>query len=159
MFGARQGWKIKSNREAGMDRADILACHSGTKKAYIIEIKYFLTAKNLEADAKAALEQINTQLYDQYFDDMKTQSIKHYGIAFCKNKIIADHTPMSYGLGGFLFKLLKININWFKFRQIRSKPTKILHMTKPRKSHNFGAFCTFSVEFISLRTAVRGELP
>lgn len=86
MFTGRTDWEVLSNREGGNGRPDITAFNLQTEEAYIIEVKYSKTEKNLETDAKKALEQINTQLYDQFFETRYTKSIKHYGIAFCKKQ-------------------------------------------------------------------------
>ncbi|MCD8020926.1 MAG: ATP-binding protein [Clostridiales bacterium] len=84
MLNSRRGWEIKSNREAGKGRPDIVAFHLRKKDAYIIEVKYAKEESDLEAEAKDALEQIDRQLYDQYFSTRKAKSVIHYGIAFCK---------------------------------------------------------------------------
>ncbi|MCD8048700.1 MAG: ATP-binding protein, partial [Clostridia bacterium] len=84
MLNSRKDWEVLSNREAGMGRPDITAFNLRTEEAYIIEVKYSKTEKDLATDAKKALEQIDAQLYDQYFNAREPKSIKHYGIAFCK---------------------------------------------------------------------------
>ncbi|MCD8049997.1 MAG: ATP-binding protein [Clostridia bacterium] len=84
MLNTRKGWEIKSNREAGMGRADITAFNLLTKEAYVIEVKYTRDENDLDADAQKALEQIDTQMYDNYFRMRKPKSIRHYGVAFCK---------------------------------------------------------------------------
>ncbi len=84
MFGSVKWWEIRLNREVGNGRADVLAYNYRTDQAYIIKVKYSEAETNLEADAKKALEQINTQLYDEYFETRRIESIKHYGIAFYK---------------------------------------------------------------------------
>ncbi len=84
ILNTRKGWEVKSNREAGNGRADILAYNLRTKQAYIIEVKYSHNEDDLDADANKALEQINTMMYDRYFSARKPKLIRHFGIAFCK---------------------------------------------------------------------------
>ncbi|MCD8153432.1 MAG: PD-(D/E)XK nuclease domain-containing protein, partial [Clostridiales bacterium] len=83
MFRTRKGWEIKSEREAGNGRADITAFNLRKKDAYIIEVKYSKSDKDLNADAREATAQINRLRYDQYFSQRSPKSIRHYGIAFC----------------------------------------------------------------------------
>ncbi|MCD8049639.1 MAG: ATP-binding protein [Clostridia bacterium] len=99
MLNSRKDWEVLSNREAGMGRPDITAFNLRTEEAYIIEVKYSKTEKDLSADAKKALEQIDTQLYNQYFNAREPKSIKHYGIAFCKKlcSVISVGYPVKSG--------------------------------------------------------------
>ncbi|MCC8029677.1 MAG: ATP-binding protein [Lachnospiraceae bacterium] len=83
MLRTRKGWEIKSEREAGNGRADITAFNLRKKDAYIIEVKYSKSDRDLNADAQEALGQINRLRYDQYFSQRLPKSIRHYGIAFC----------------------------------------------------------------------------
>jgi len=83
MLRTRKGWEIKSEREAGNGRADIIAFNLRKKDAYIIEVKYSKKDKDLNADAQEAIDQINRLRYDQYFSQRSPKSIRHYGIAFC----------------------------------------------------------------------------
>ncbi|MCD8018531.1 MAG: ATP-binding protein [Clostridiales bacterium] len=84
MLKNRKGWDIKSNREAGKGRPDIVGYHLRSGNAFIIEVKYSKEEMNLLSDAKEALEQIDRQLYNRYFRVREVKNIKHYGIAFCK---------------------------------------------------------------------------
>ncbi len=83
MFRTKKGWEIKSEREAGNGRADIAAFDLRKKDAYIIEVKYSKSDKDLDADAQEAIDQINRLRYDRYFSGRSPKSIRHYGIAFC----------------------------------------------------------------------------
>ncbi len=86
ILNTRRDWEIKSNREAGNGRADILAYNFRTREAYIIEVKYSRTEYDLKTDVQKALDQINAQEYDRYYEVREPKSIKHYGIAFCKKQ-------------------------------------------------------------------------
>ena len=87
MLGHRNGWIVKSNREGGNGRPDIVAYPKRTpihqqRFAIIIEVRYSKIEANLEADAKEALDQIERLKYDDYFGSRKPDKIVHYGIAF-----------------------------------------------------------------------------
>ncbi len=84
MLNTRKGWDIKSNREAGIGRADITAFNLRTKEAYITEVKYSKEEDDLAEAAQYALDQIDRNKYDMYFGKREASSIVHYGIAFCK---------------------------------------------------------------------------
>lgn len=86
MFRTRKGWEMKSEREAGNGRADITAFNLRKKDAYVIEVKYSKSNKDLDADAQEAIDQINRLRYDQYFSGRLPKSITHYGIAFWKKQ-------------------------------------------------------------------------
>ncbi|MCD7867563.1 MAG: ATP-binding protein [Clostridiales bacterium] len=83
MFRTRKGWEIKSEREAGNGRTDITVFNLRKKDAYIIEVKYSKSDKDLNADAQEAVDQIRRLRYDQFFSQRAPESIRHYGIAFC----------------------------------------------------------------------------
>ncbi|MCD7752453.1 MAG: ATP-binding protein [Lachnospiraceae bacterium] len=90
MLKDRSGWKIRSNREAGNGRADIIVSDQLHNSGYIIEVKYAKDAKS-EHDKTAlsrwsdiALRQIDSQEYHQYFEGEDVQHIFRYGIAFYK---------------------------------------------------------------------------
>ncbi len=83
MLGHREGWTVRSNRESGKGRLDIVTYPSKRpERAYIIEIKYSKDEGDLEKDAKKALEQIEGKKYDNYFGRRKPEKIVHYGMAF-----------------------------------------------------------------------------
>ncbi|MCD8397770.1 MAG: ATP-binding protein [Lachnospiraceae bacterium] len=83
---ARRGWRVKSNREAGNGRADIILIDRVRQCGHIIEIKYAKSAGTLKSRAKAGLRQIENTHYDEYFSDSDIQTIYHYGIAFHQKK-------------------------------------------------------------------------
>ncbi|MCD8381168.1 MAG: ATP-binding protein [Lachnospiraceae bacterium] len=86
MLRGRKGWIIKSNREAGNGRADIILTDRFRECGYIIEVKYARSYSALEDKAYEGLHQIEDTLYDEYFSDSDIHEISHYGIAFCKRK-------------------------------------------------------------------------
>ncbi len=94
MLKDRSGWKIRSNREAGNGRADIIVSDPLHNSGYIIEVKYAKDAKSesdvtaLDKWADIALKQIEDQDYQQYFEDEDVQHIFRYGIAFYKKKCL-----------------------------------------------------------------------
>ncbi|MCD8122425.1 MAG: PD-(D/E)XK nuclease domain-containing protein [Clostridiales bacterium] len=82
MLGHRSGWIVQSNREGGDGRPDIVAYPRNRKFAFIIEVKYSKKKADLEADASAALSQIERMKYDNYFGSRKPEKIVHFGISF-----------------------------------------------------------------------------
>lgn len=80
-----EGYTIKSNRESGLGRSDLLllsAPYEGI--AIIIEIKVAETYAQLEEKAKAALEQMEEK---QYYAKLRLEGYRHfikYGISFYK---------------------------------------------------------------------------
>lgn len=80
-----EGYTIKSNRESGLGRSDLLllsAPYEGI--AIIIEIKVAETYAQLEEKAKAALEQMEEKQYDA---ELRLEGYRHfikYGISFYK---------------------------------------------------------------------------
>lgn len=86
MLSRRTGWDIKSNREAGNGRADILAYNVLEKEGYVIEVKYSGKESDLDDDAKKALAQISLKSYGSYFDTSTVKKVWSYGIAFYKKQ-------------------------------------------------------------------------
>ncbi|MCD8147440.1 MAG: ATP-binding protein [Clostridiales bacterium] len=89
MLKTNRAWRIRSNREAGSGRADIIV--EPVKKrqknfGIIIEVKYTADERQLEQKAQEALEQITSKHYDEFFGIDVPPEIIHYGIAFYKKK-------------------------------------------------------------------------
>lgn len=87
------GYLVKSNREAGLGRSDILllsAPYEGC--AIILEVKVADSYAKLEACAKQALEQIHTRQYDAELKLEGYKTFYYYGIAFYKKlcKVLVD---------------------------------------------------------------------
>ncbi len=86
MLRSRRGWRVKSNREAGQGRADIILIDRIRDCGHIIEVKYSDGYDHLENDARTGLQQINDTMYDEFFNDSDIRTIYHYGISFYKKK-------------------------------------------------------------------------
>ena len=79
------GYILKSNRESGMGRSDLLllsAPYDGT--AFIIELKVADTFAQLDSSAREALEQIKRKQYDAELKLEGFHTFTYYGIAFFK---------------------------------------------------------------------------
>ena len=80
-------YKVKSNRENGMGRSDIIVQSTVKKgKAIIIEIKVAKDIKDLEKKCNEALEQIEKNKYDVELIKYGYKDILKYGITFFKKK-------------------------------------------------------------------------
>lgn len=80
-------YKVKSNRENGMGRSDIIVQSTVKKgKAIIIEIKVAKDIKDLEKKCEEALEQIEKNKYDVELIQYGYKDILKYGITFFKKK-------------------------------------------------------------------------
>lgn len=82
MMKGRKGWVVKSNREAGNGRADIILADRIKHKGIIFEVKYAKTSSMLEKRALKGLRQIEDKKYDEYFLGEDITNISKYGIAF-----------------------------------------------------------------------------
>ncbi len=86
MLKSRRGWIVRSNREAGEGRLDLVMHRERENSAIIFEIKYTKDYKDLEDMAMSALDQIKEKNYDRYFEGWMPEKIIHYGIAFCRKR-------------------------------------------------------------------------
>ncbi len=86
MLQTREGWGVRSNREAGEGRLDVVTYSKWGDRAIIFEFKYVKEYRELEEAARKALEQIDVRKYDEYFDVDAVKEITHIGIAFCKKR-------------------------------------------------------------------------
>ncbi len=78
------GYLVKSNRESGLGRYDILALDGDRNRAAVIEVKRADTEQQLAARAEEALQQIAEKMYDTDLrTELRSPTILHYGIAFC----------------------------------------------------------------------------
>ncbi len=78
-----QDYNVKSNREAGNGRSDIMLRSPSLRgRSFILELKVSAHIDDLEADAENALQQI----YDKkYMEELRTEGYRHidcYGISF-----------------------------------------------------------------------------
>ena len=82
MLKGCRSWIVKSNREAGKGRADIILINRMKSEGIVIEVKHTDDADKLETKAGQACEQIKDMKYKDFFFGFHIDSIKEYGIAF-----------------------------------------------------------------------------
>lgn len=81
------GYSVKSNRETGTGRADIMLLDRKNRRAAVFEIKRSHDTKHMEGDAEKALIQIRSREYGYDLEGFRT--IHFYGASFCrKNALI-----------------------------------------------------------------------
>ena len=84
----RKGYTVKSNRESGRGRSDIVICEYQTRRlAVIIEIKVAGRFKELSEKCDEALKQIEDRNYEADLIDDGYENVMKYGVAFCSEKI------------------------------------------------------------------------
>ena len=76
------GYAVKSNRETGTGRADIMLFDRERRRVAIFEIKRSLSMDELDKDAEAALQQIREKEYGLELEGYNTVIL--YGAAFCR---------------------------------------------------------------------------
>ena len=82
---AGAGYIVKSNRESGEGRSDVIVCDSLNGRAVIFEAKYSRTLDEMEHDCKKALQQISERGYTTEYED-DYDEILCYGISFYKKR-------------------------------------------------------------------------
>ncbi len=81
-------YTVKSNRESGTGRSDIIICEYQRRSvAVIIEIKTAEKFKDLDRKCDEALQQIEDRQYEAELIDECYQSVIKYGVAFCGEKV------------------------------------------------------------------------
>ena len=81
-------YSVKSNREAGLGRYDVLIEPINKKeRAFILEFKVTDSEKNLENFSKEALEQIINKKYNIELIEKGIKNITYIGIAFYKKQV------------------------------------------------------------------------
>ncbi|MBP1564879.1 MAG: AAA family ATPase [Oscillospiraceae bacterium] len=81
-------YTVKSNRENGKGRTDIVICeYQGRSVAVIIEIKIAGKYKELDKKCDEALWQIEERNYEAELIDDGYENIIKYGVAFCSEKV------------------------------------------------------------------------
>ncbi len=81
-------YTVKSNRENGNGRTDIVICEYQERTvAVIIEIKIADKYIDLEKKCDEALNQIESRNYESELTEVGYQNIIKYGIAFCSEKV------------------------------------------------------------------------
>ena len=84
---AGTGCAVKSNREHGEGRSDVVVYNMEKRQVAIFEAKYAKTLDGLEASCDAALQQIEDRQYAKDFAD-DYDDILCYGIAFYKKRCL-----------------------------------------------------------------------
>lgn len=79
---------VKSNRESGTGRPDIVLTTAAIRKGRVIilEFKYADSVHQLDAKAEEALAQIEDQQYARPFIEEGYPLVQKYGISFCKKE-------------------------------------------------------------------------
>ncbi len=85
LLGSMDGWKVKSNAEAGEGYSDISIEIEEKETGIIIELKYAENAA-FDESCKAALQQINDRNYAEMLLDDGMKIIHRYGIACYKKR-------------------------------------------------------------------------
>ena len=84
---AGAGYRVKSNRESGEGRSDVVVFDAAEGRVAVFEAKYSEKLQDLEVDCDKALKQIDTKMYAQEYEDDYDQIIC-YGIAFYKKRCL-----------------------------------------------------------------------
>ena len=79
------GYMVKSNREHGEGRSDVVIFDSHKGRVAIFEVKYSKSIDDMTKDCDRALMQINTKMYAKEFED-EYDICLCYGIAFYKKR-------------------------------------------------------------------------
>ncbi|MGN0484028.1 MAG: AAA family ATPase, partial [Lachnospiraceae bacterium] len=91
LFGALSGYEMRSNREYGNGRPDlVLRPYNPRKPVILFEFKYRKKFTEMEEGCKAALEQIEEKEYAAPFLDKGYQKLIKYGICFCEKTCMVE---------------------------------------------------------------------
>ena len=85
------GYEVKSNRETGTGRADVILFNTSTRSAAIFEVKRSKSEEEMGMDAEKALRQIDERSYGR-----DLQGYKHiicYGVAFYQKEALIKTEP------------------------------------------------------------------
>ena len=84
-----EGYRIKSNRESGLGRPDIiLKTPSVRGMAIILELKVSPTFLDMEEKCREALSQIETQRYEESLRQEGYSKIIKYGVCFYRKECL-----------------------------------------------------------------------
>ena len=86
---AGSGCAVKSNREHGEGRSDIVIYHPDRPQVVLFEAKYAKTLGGLQKSCAEALQQIEDRQYAKEFED-DYDSVLCYGIAFYKKRCLVQ---------------------------------------------------------------------
>ena len=91
LFGGLLGYEIKSNREYGNGRPDlVLSPYNPRKSVIIFEFKSCKKYNQMAVGCKAALDQIEEKDYAAPFLDKGYTKIMKYGICFCEKTCMVE---------------------------------------------------------------------
>ena len=85
------GYTVKSNRETGSGRADIILLDKRNRQVAIFELKRSESEGKMEEDAKKALRQIEERRYGSDLQGYKR--IIRYGVAFYQKEALVKTFP------------------------------------------------------------------
>ncbi|MEM7588802.1 MAG: AAA family ATPase [Myxococcota bacterium] len=91
-------YRIRSNRETGCGRSDVLLIPvdpAENRPGIIMEFKQVATQQNLQQAAQEALEQIQSKDYVAEFADHPPKQMTAYGIAFCGKATAVKHQTLT----------------------------------------------------------------
>jgi len=89
LFAGMETHIVRSNRESGLGRPDIALIPLNVRgTVVIIELKACAKAQDMEKDAQAALDQIDSQNYESEYRDEGFKSFIWYGAAFYKKNVV-----------------------------------------------------------------------
>ena len=98
---------IRSNRESGLGRYDVLLIPKQDKKALLLEFKHVHKAEELENGAKLALQQIQNQGYHtELLQYPYVEEVIEMGIAFAGKSVLAAYA--TYNLSRNQFGKVKL---------------------------------------------------
>ena len=80
------GYIVKSNRETGTGRADIMVLDKSNRRATVFEVKRSLSMEAMDEDAERALQQADNRRYGKDLDGYRT--VLFYGAAFFEKDVL-----------------------------------------------------------------------
>ena len=80
------GYIVKSNRETGTGRADIIVLDKSNRRAAVFEIKRSLSKESMPGEAEKALQQSDSRKYGKDLDGYRT--VLFYGAAFFEKDVL-----------------------------------------------------------------------
>ncbi len=84
---------VKSNRESGLGRYDVLIIPKNGQRAILLEFKQVRKEEELENASKLALEQIQAQAYHtEILHYPHVKEVIECGIAFSRKSVLAAYT-------------------------------------------------------------------
>lgn len=81
------GYEVKSNREHGIGRSDVVVLDSDNNRLVIFEAKYTMDKSKLADECEKAIRQIEDRKYAAEFEDSGNEMIC-YGVAFYKKECL-----------------------------------------------------------------------